>query len=95
MILGHVLEILVEQRRVEEGYDATIEGHNLCALVPYALHLAKDAVALDVVTHTQASRHEREPVDEVLENILHGETQTSGKTSRDERDATLGNLEEH
>ncbi len=66
MVLGDVLEVLAEQRAVEECYDTAVAGEHLCALIGYAVHLASYAVALNVVAHPDASRHERDAVEEVL-----------------------------
>ena len=94
VVLGHVLEVLVEQLSVEERDDAAIEGDNLSALITDALHFSQNAVTLDIVTHSHAARHQRQAIDEVLENVLHRKAETGGQTCRNERYTTLGNLEQ-
>ena len=63
-------------------------------LVGDVLYAAVDAVALDVVTHAQAACHEGDAVEEVLDEVLHGETETGGEASGDDGDAGLGHLED-
>ena len=85
MVLGDVLEVLAEERAVEEGNHAAVGRDHLRRLVGDAVHLSADAVALDEVAHAHTSRHERDAVEEVLEQVLHGETDTGGETGRDDR----------
>ena len=76
---GEVAEVLAEQRLVEERYRTAVDGGNLRALVGDALHVAERAIALYVVAHAHAACHQRYAVEEVLEQVLHGEAKTSGK----------------
>ena len=94
MVARQVLEVLAEERLVEEGDDAAVGRDDLGALIGDALHLARDAVALDVVAHTQAARHQREAVEEVLDEVLHGEAQTRSQAGGDDGDAALGHIEQ-
>ena len=82
MVAGDVLEVLAEERTVEKGYDAAVRCQHLCALIRNAVHLSAYAVTFDVVAHTHSSRHKGDAVEEVLEEVLHGETHTGGKTCR-------------
>ena len=95
VVARHVLEVTVEEGFVEERDDVAVERYDLRRLVGDALDFAYDAVALDEVAYTQAPRHERETVEEVLDEVLHGKTQTGGQTCRDDGDAALGHVEDH
>ena len=90
----HVLEVLAEKGTVEEGDDAAVVRKNLRTLIGDALHLSRNAVALDIVTHVDAPRHEADAIEEVLQNALHGETETSGETCTDDADAVLRHTED-
>ena len=94
VVAREVLEVLAEEGAVEERDDAAVGSDDLGALVGDALYLAVDAVALDVVAHAQATRHERKAVEEVLDEVLHGETETCGQAGGDDGDAALGHVED-
>ena len=94
VVAGEVLEVLAEEGLVEEGDDAAVECDDLCALVGDALDAARDAVALDVVAHAQSAGHKRETVEEVLDEVLHGEAETGCETCGDDADAGLGDMED-
>ena len=93
MVFCNVLEVLAEERAVEEGYDATICRKQLCALIGYAVYLATYAVALDKVAHTHTSCHKRYAVEEVLKQVLHGKTNTSSQACRYNRHSRRRYLE--
>ena len=76
VVLGEVLEVLVEEVAVREGHHTAVQGRQLRALVVDALHLAAHAVTLYIIAHAQAAGHELNPVEEVVQHILHRETDT-------------------
>ena len=94
VIPREVLEVLVEQGGVREGHDRSVGSDDLGTLVGDAVHLAADAVALDEITHAQASGHELHPVEEVVQDILHRESETGRKTGADHLHGRRRNLQE-
>lgn len=82
MILRHVLVVLGEKLGVLEGDDRTVERFNQRGGVADGTDTAADPLADDVVADLDTSCHERDAVIDVLENVLHGETDTRRKTSR-------------
>ena len=93
MVLGDVLEVLAEERAVEECNHASVGCEHLSALIGDAVHLASDAVALDEVAHAHTSGHKRDAVEEVLKQVLHGEADTRCQACRDNRHGCRRNLE--
>lgn len=94
MVSCEVLKGFIEQCGVEEGDDATVQRDDLRALVGDGVHFTSDAVAFDVIAHAQTSCHERQSVDEVLDDVLHGETDTGGQTCRHDGDARFRYFQE-
>ena len=80
MVAREVTEGLGKQGRIEERHLGTINGLNLCALVTYVRDLATNAVAHNPVTDAQTTRHELDAIDEVVEGVLEGETDTGSQT---------------
>lgn len=81
MIAREVLIVLCEQLRVLESDDRTIDSFYHGARVTDGAYLTLGAVALYPVAYLYASRHERDSVVDVLQDVLHGETDTGRETS--------------
>ena len=95
MVARHVLEILGEQLTVQEGNDRAVVGLDHSTLVVDVLHLASHTVTLDNVTYLDTAIHQRQAIEEVLEGILHRETDTSREASEDEGDARAVDMQGH
>ena len=93
MVAGKILEILVEQGTVQESNDATVFSDNLCTLIGDGIHFATYAVTFYPVAYSQSSGHERDAIEEVFHEVLHGEADTSGKTGSYYGDTTLRHLQ--
>ena len=83
VILRHVLIVLREELAVGEGDDRSVDGFDERRRVVDGADASACAVADDVVAHLDSSCHERDAVVDVLEDVLHGETDTSRQTTRD------------
>ena len=82
VVARQVVEVLTKERRVEERHLRTLDGLCLYALIVDGCHLAADTVAFNLVAHTQATAHQLDAVDEVVDDILQRQTDTSRQTSR-------------
>ena len=81
MIAGEVLIVLCEQLRVLESDDRAIDSFYHGAGIADGTYLTLGAVALYPVAYLDASRHERDAIVDVLQDVLHGETDTGRETS--------------
>ena len=93
MVACQVLEVLAEQVGVEDGHDAAVEGGELRALVGDAFDLAGDAVTFDIIAYAHTSAHQRNAIEEVLEQALRGKTHTSGEAGNSNRDACTRHIQ--
>ena len=80
MVSREVLEVLAEESRIREGHHGSVLCYDLRALVGDAVYGSPYAVALDDVTDSQPSAHQLYAVEEVVEDILEGESDTGGET---------------
>ena len=94
IVASEVFEVFVEELRVEEGNDGTIEGADLGALIGNAFHATTDTVALDKVTHAHTTCHQRNTIEEVFQKILHRKTHTRGQSCRNDSDARFRHLQQ-
>ena len=90
-----VTEIVGKERSVKEGHHAIVGGDDLYTLVGDAFHFSLNAVALNPVAHPQTSSHERNAIEEIVEQVLHSEADTCSQSSRDERDARFRYFEQN
>ena len=88
-----VLEVLVEERGVGKGDDGTAHLLDLGALVIDGDHLAQVAVTFNPVAHPQAAAHELDAVDEVVDDILEGETDAGTETAGNEAQRPRGDMQ--
>ena len=79
--LGQVGETLGEQVGIEEGNRRAIDGLHLGALVTDVGDRSAHAIALNPVADFQAARHELDAIDEVVDDVLEGQTDTSRETA--------------
>ena len=93
MVLGEVLEVLVEEVAVREGHHTAVQGRQLRTLVVDALYLPAHAVTLYIIAHAQAAGHELNPVEEVVQHILHRETDTRRESGGNQFQGRCRNLQ--
>ena len=93
VVAGEVLEVLVEESGVGERHHGSLHGLDLGALIGDAFHLAAHSFALDEISHPEAAGHQLDAVDEVVEYVLHGETDTGREAGGDDGDRTHRNLQ--
>ena len=74
--LGEVGETLGKQRRVEEGNSNTVVGLHKGGLVIDVGDRTAHAIALNPVANPQASTHELDAVNEVVDDVLQCNTDT-------------------
>ena len=79
--LGEVGEALAEEGGIEEGHRGGFLGLYLGALVIDVHNLSADSFALNPVAHPEPAGHELDAVDEVVDDILEGQTDTGRETS--------------
>ena len=79
-----VLEVLVKESGVGKGDNHLSHGLNLGGLVTDGSHLAADAVAFNHVAHPEASAHELDTINEVVDDILEGQTDTGTQAAGNE-----------
>ena len=89
-----VLEFLGEQFGVGDGDDGTVLVFYLRGLVTHALDDAADAVAGDLVAHADASGHQLDAVEEVVDQVLERKADTGGETGRDGGERSRRNMQD-
>ena len=75
--LGKVGETLGKQRSVEEGDGDAVDGLYLRALVIDVSDRTANAITLNPVANPQASSHKLDTVNEVVDDVLQRDTDTS------------------
>lgn len=93
MISGEILIVLREELRVGEGYHRTIHGSNHCAGIGNARYRSSHTVAYDKVANLYTSRHQRDAVIDVFQKVLRSEADTRRKTSRDDDEPLVADVE--
>ena len=84
IVLGEVGETLAKQVRIQEGHLGSAKRLHHRGLVTDVHHFTAHAIALDPVAHPQAAAHELDTVNEVVQDILEGQTDTGRQTAGDE-----------
>ena len=90
---GQVGEVFGEQVGVEERYGGVVDRIHLGGLVVDAGHPASDAVAFNPVANLQSARHELDAIDEVVDDVFEGETDTSGEATCDNAQRSGGDMQ--
>jgi hypothetical protein len=82
-----VLEVLGEQVSVGKRYGGAVLLFYLGGKIAYALYYSSHTVAGNLVSYTYTASHQLDAVEEVVDGILHGESQAGGKTSGDKSES--------
>lgn len=93
IVAGQVLEVLGEKRTVRESHDASVSRLDLSALVRYVVHFSPNSVTLDVIPHAKTARHQLHAVEEVVQDVLHRETETGGEACCDHGQGLRRNIQ--
>ena len=89
-----VAEFLGEQVGIGEGDERAVFVFHLRGLVTDALDDAPDAVAGDLVSDADAPRHQLYAVEEVVDQVLEGETHAGCQAGGDGRDGFCRHVED-
>ena len=77
VVTRQVVEVLAKERRVEERHLRTFDGLCLYTLIIDGCHLTAHAFALNPVANPQATAHELDAVNKVVDDVLECNTDTS------------------
>lgn len=94
VVLRHVLVVLGEQLRVLESYHRSVDCFDERRRVGDTGHATTDVVDDDIVANLYTAGHEGNTIIDVLQNILHSETDTSGQTTGNNYDPGVAHVED-